>query len=327
MYEKIGCGLRGTPGTSTWKDVLKIASAARMNRELELMTSDPSLPPIDTKSNDKPLVALIEAIKPKQRSTMIGQVNSVVAALRLFNRNLTIRDAWASLQGYHDFLLSRGHTPDTVRTYTRLLKHLIQTLDVNGVYTRPHLKLKMIRPKEADPTVLTMDEIRAIRSLKLSGACDIIRKAFLFSMLSDGMRVSDALSIRYEDISGGVLRYRVTKTRDSGLHVRRMKEVILGKTALEVLAEMGGESGVIFDVRYHAATKSFAKIRRLAGIEKKLSFHVARYTMTDMLINAGVDIYTASKILGHSSVTTTERHYSRQSAQRMEDAFRSLPVL
>ena len=46
MYEKIGCGLRGTPGTSIWKDVLKIASAARMNRELELMAADPSLPPI-----------------------------------------------------------------------------------------------------------------------------------------------------------------------------------------------------------------------------------------------------------------------------------------
>ena len=43
-----------------------------------------------------------------------------------------------------------------------------------------------------------------------------------------------------------------------------------------------------------------------AGITKNVSFHVARHTFATLMITMGNDLYTVSKILGHTNVKTTE---------------------
>lgn len=50
--------------------------------------------------------------------------------------------------------------------------------------------------------------------------------------------------------------------------------------------------------------------------------HRFRDTFSVRLLESGEDIYTVSKLLGHSSVKTTERHYAPwvRSLQRILDA-------
>ena len=43
-----------------------------------------------------------------------------------------------------------------------------------------------------------------------------------------------------------------------------------------------------------------------AGIIKHITVHCARHKFATMMITLGVDIYTVSKLLGHSKVTTTQ---------------------
>jgi site-specific recombinase XerD len=47
-----------------------------------------------------------------------------------------------------------------------------------------------------------------------------------------------------------------------------------------------------------------------AGIKKKVYPHMLRHYAVELL-KAGVDVRAVSKALGHSSVTITERYYSR----------------
>jgi site-specific recombinase XerD len=42
------------------------------------------------------------------------------------------------------------------------------------------------------------------------------------------------------------------------------------------------------------------------GIEKKVTFHVARHTNATLLLSLEVPIETVSKILGHSDIKTTQ---------------------
>ena len=43
-----------------------------------------------------------------------------------------------------------------------------------------------------------------------------------------------------------------------------------------------------------------------AGIEKHITYHCSRHTAATMLLTLGADLYTVSKILGHSSIKMTE---------------------
>ena len=44
----------------------------------------------------------------------------------------------------------------------------------------------------------------------------------------------------------------------------------------------------------------------MAGINKKITYHTARHTCATLLVHQGVPITTVQKLLGHTSVKTTE---------------------
>lgn len=50
-------------------------------------------------------------------------------------------------------------------------------------------------------------------------------------------------------------------------------------------------------------------------------FHTARHTYATMLLTLGVDLYTVSKLLGHTSIKHTQR-YAKIISQKKDDAVR-----
>ena len=56
-----------------------------------------------------------------------------------------------------------------------------------------------------------------------------------------------------------------------------------------------------------------------AGISKPITFHCARHTFGTMMLTLGVDLYTVSKLLGHTKVETTQI-YAKIINKKKDDA-------
>lgn len=54
------------------------------------------------------------------------------------------------------------------------------------------------------------------------------------------------------------------------------------------------------------ANRALKHMAKRANIGKTVSFHTSRHTFATMTLTAGGDIYTTSKLLGHSNIHTTE---------------------
>ena len=83
----------------------------------------------------------------------------------------------------------------------------------------------------------------------------------------------------------------------------------LSKEALKCLPDRGGAAAN--ERVFHLPTRAYiAKVLRqwaaAAGIQKHVTFHTARHTNATMLLTLGADLYTVSKLLGHTEVRTTQ---------------------
>lgn len=149
---------------------------------------------------------------------------------------------------------------------------------------------------------LTADEVRALTAAPCGN--EQVKRAFLFSCFC-GLRWSDIKSLRWENIK---------KDGDSWLIAKRTIKTgewvfnPLNEEAKTLLpSEEESVAGLVFNLpspeSANATVKRWAKA---AGLDKKVTFHTARHTFATLMLTLGADLYTTSKLLGHSNISTTQ---------------------
>ena len=77
--------------------------------------------------------------------------------------------------------------------------------------------------------------------------------------------------------------------------------------------ERNADSNVFPDLTPYALSKYLKPWVKEAGImNKNVSYHTARHTYATMLLTLGVDLYTVSKLLGHTHTTVCKNHQSEK---------------
>ena len=148
---------------------------------------------------------------------------------------------------------------------------------------------------------LTEQEVKMLINAKC-GSNDI-KRAFLFACFC-GLRISDIEALTWGNIQEDKGQYfanlTMTKTRKALI-------VPLGANALQWLPERKSKSRKIFNLPYKSSiARTLARWTERAGIEKHVTFHTSRHTFATLLLTQGADLYTTSKLLGHTNITTTQ---------------------
>lgn len=149
-------------------------------------------------------------------------------------------------------------------------------------------------------------------------------KRVYFFMCFCGLRISDVKALRWENIekNNGKISLRIIQQKTQNYII-----IPLSEKAQEYLPEQNKKSNDSFifsnlptEPAMNRALKIWVK---KAGINKTITLHTARHTFATLMLTKGVDLYTTSKLLGHSEVGTTQI-YARIIDKKKEEAVETL---
>lgn len=152
---------------------------------------------------------------------------------------------------------------------------------------------------------LTIEELKALADVPTGSP--ITKQTFLFCCFT-GLRHSDMTALRWRDIQktdAGEVIYVPSMQK-----TKRPVIVPLGIQARKWLPEKNEalqDDKVFADApTLGCANRALKHMAKRANIDKTISFHCSRHTFATMTLTAGGDIYTTSKMLGHTNIHTTE---------------------
>ena len=168
-----------------------------------------------------------------------------------------------------------------------------------------------------DRAYLTVQELKALAAT--STGSPKTKQTFLFCCFT-GLRHSDMAALCWQDIqktdAGDIISLpSMQKTKHPVI-------IPLGIQAKSWLPERNGaepDAKVFPDApSIGCADRALKHMAKRAGINKTISFHCSRHTFATLALTAGGDIYTTSKILGHTCVHTTEIYAEVVHEKKME---------
>ena len=210
----------------------------------------------------------------------------------------------SDMEDIYKYMLRKMSNNSAICYMRKLKTILIYAIREGYISTNP-ITFKFHKDKvEKDP--LTLDEVRRIRTVKLgSKRIENIRDLFILQCYT-GLAFKDMSCFSEKDI-------KIDKDGKEWIVKERIKT---GITALIPILPVVKE--ILVKYNYHLPTltnqkyNSYLKeIQDVCGITKTLHSHLARHTCGTLLLNAGVDMLTVSKVLGHSSTKTTEAVYAK----------------
>ena len=234
---------------------------------------------------------------------------TTITVLQEFRPGLDFKDiTYSFLKDFEAYLREKGNGVNTVAKHLRQLRTLVNEA-INQGYIHadayPFRKFK-IKQEKGRHEFLTPDELRKLENLEVEDRkIRHVLDAFLFCCYV-GLRFSDFCQLTPSNfIRVNGKRWLHFKSIKTGIELRLPLHLLFEGKALAILdrncitefASLGSNSEV---------NKALSVITSMARIKKHVTYHTARHTCATLLIHQGVPITTVQRLLGHTSVKTTE---------------------
>ncbi len=285
----------------------------------------------------------LESERSSSVNTVLAYRNDLSQFTDYISQTLPADSEWSAITqetivNYVDSLTQRGYTKSTIARKIAALKTLFHWLSQHGqMADDPTLRLKSPRVDKRTPRLLTQEEVNAL--IDATGTVSQPRssrdRALLEVVYSTGMRVSEAINLRLEDID-----LQANEVRCLGRGNRQRKAPLLPR-AVEALRDylanarvelMGNISTDYVFLNPQGTrltrqavwlmTRQYAK---LGGIDGDVTPHTLRHSRAAHMLGNGEDVRRVQEWLGHANLATTQMYQPRLPA-KVENQTRDLEV-
>jgi len=315
------------------KDTLKLAESIRAKRELEIknglygFTSDFKQ---NTNFIDYYKGQTRKRLQPDKKGNYGNWDGSEKHLIKFAGTKVSFREVDKDFcERFKDYLNTvkingnKNLSSATASSYfSKLRACLNQAVDDGIILTNPALKVATPRVIENKREFLTLDELKAVA--KADCRYDVLKRAFLFSCLT-GLRWSDVQKLQWSEVQkfndGWRISFHQKKTKG-------LQYLDIAEQARSYLGTPGKPDERVFTGLKYSSYMNVALQRWMmaAGITKPITFHCARHTFAVLQLTLGTEIFTLSKLLGHSELKTTQI-YAKIIDEKKREAVNKIPDL
>ena len=198
----------------------------------------------------------------------------------------------SSIKSFHEYLMGEYHIDD-----------------VTDGLERPKFYQKL-------PNVLSIEEVELLLDISLNNAYDYRNKAMLELMYATGIRVSELVNLKINDVD---LENSIIRMFGKGDKERIVPFGEVAHHYLSIYLEEYRDSlkkkrlcdNVFLNNHGNGMTrqgffKILKNISKEKGIDKNITPHVLRHSFATHLLNNGADLRSIQMMLGHSNLSTTQ---------------------
>jgi len=232
-------------------------------------------------------------------------------------------------------LLYQNLTPTSIERHLASLRSFFQYLVKEGVVS--HNPAQLVRSPKKDkrlPRVLSPEEVFAL--LEAPGKDDPISirdRAILELFYASGIRVSELVGLNLEDlildqrlirVMGKGKKERIIPVNDTA--VKRLKEwlELRNKLAKSVLDPDAGKAVFLSREGKRISKQMIGvlmkKYLKKGKLLRPATPHTLRHSFATHLLDSGMDIRSIQELLGHSSLSTTQR-YTQVGLKELMEAY------
>lgn len=236
------------------------------------------------------------------------------------------------LNSYVEYLNSIGRAPTTISRSIASMKSFFDFLcSIEVIDDNPASALKSPKIEKKIPEVLSMRDVDLLLKIPSKNTPKELRdKAMLELLYATGMRVSELISLKVNDVSineeflichernkDRVIPFGSEAKQAIINYLKNGREELLGENDSDILFP-NCSGGSMSRQGFWKLLKQYGK---KAGIKTEITPHTLRHSFASHLVENGADLKAVQEMLGHSEISTTQI-YLNTGNKRLREVYR-----